>query len=114
MKILLIVLLLFFVISVGLTIYNTIKSKKTGCETNSDCPQGQICVNGSCIKPQPPPQKLWRCDTSQGCIQDCTGSGCFATLQDCQNSCKGWECVNKTCTNTCLFGAPNCYNTESD
>jgi hypothetical protein len=72
------------------------------CQSNTDCSNGQICVNGTCTNPPPPGscQSNTDCSNGQVCVNGtCTNPpppGSCQSNTDCSN---GQVCVNGTCTN---------------
>jgi hypothetical protein len=49
------IILAFLVIAVAVIAYVVYKRRKAGCKTSSDCPAGQVCVNGACQAAPPVP-----------------------------------------------------------
>lgn len=62
---------------------------KPACESNNDCPNGKICVDGNCVE----------CACADDCAKE--GYGCFSNMCGCGsagNICmEGQICVNGAC-----------------
>jgi Cys-rich repeat protein len=89
------------------------------CRENSDCPDGQVCVDGTCVTPTITPTPIGFCDNNQDCPpgEVCVDHRCVTVTptpigfcnsnDDCP---EGQVCVDHHCVTP--TPTPQCHNNE--